>query len=115
MNENNYEPGLYESDVLPCHGSNWPCVIRAVLSQEQGIARRCSYGGDLVCEFLLICFLPWRGSPIETTITMITTFTTMTITMITTFTTMTMMTTTRFKRKPARSHSLQLVYFWMLV
>ncbi|KAJ8654319.1 hypothetical protein O0I10_010015 [Lichtheimia ornata] len=44
MNEDNYEPGLYVSDILPCHGSNWPCVIRAVIFQEQGIPGRCSYG-----------------------------------------------------------------------
>ncbi|CDH49515.1 predicted protein [Lichtheimia corymbifera JMRC:FSU:9682] len=79
------DPGLYISDILPCHGSNWPCTIRVVLSQRQGIAQRCSYGGDQLCDLHLIYFLPWRESPNETTITMITTFTTM-ITMITTMT-----------------------------
>ncbi|CDH56140.1 predicted protein [Lichtheimia corymbifera JMRC:FSU:9682] len=42
---------------------------------------------------VVICFLPWRGSRNETTITMIMTFTAMTIT------------ATRFIRKPARSPS----------
>ncbi|CDH59883.1 predicted protein [Lichtheimia corymbifera JMRC:FSU:9682] len=36
VNEDNYEPGLYVSDVLPYHGSNLPCVIRAVLPKNKG-------------------------------------------------------------------------------
>lgn len=34
MNENNYESGLYVRDVFPCLGSNWPCLIRAVLNLD---------------------------------------------------------------------------------